>query len=142
MGVDVGSGFQWGYQREIPLADAKQVWFVSEGGFPAASLETLPGARVIARVSPLDASDDAELSDLQAEAARQLEVIGRHDIVRQLDSPLSYFNLEKVDVLTSSERQRFLDLSEKVASTGGLRASIIAFDTAHVPKDEVIEALR
>lgn len=142
VGVDEGGGFQWGYQREISISAARQIWFVSERGYASAALERLPGATVIARTAPLTPQEDDELDLLLLKAIDQLRSSGHPELIAQLDSPLAYFNLAKVGVLSDSERQQFFDLTDKVAKSGSLRASVIAFDPSDAPTEEQLDYLR
>lgn len=136
VGVDTGGGFQWGDGRELPVEEAGEVWFASEQGFVTAALERLPGASVVAAVSPLSSAEDQELGELQVEAIDELRRLGRSDVIPKLDSSLAVFDLEELDVLDEPERRRFVELSDAVAESGVYRASVVAFDPAGAPSAE------
>lgn len=141
VGVDRGLGFQFGNHREIDTSDAAQIWYASEQGFVTATLERLPGSRVIARVTPLDVADDKELSDLQARAVEQLNAAGRPDIIEKLDSPLAVLDLDELAILTPAERRRFVALTEEVERSGVYRAALVGFQPDQAPAREDLSFL-
>ena len=141
VGVDVGGGFQWGDHREIRSEDASEIWIATEQGFVTAAVERLPGARVIAKVSPLTPDEDAELSALQNEARKELQAVGRPDVIGKLDSPLAVFDLDALQVLDEAQRRRFTNLSEKVVESGIYRAAIIAFPPSMAPSSPEVADL-
>ena len=141
VGVDRGSGYQFGNHRELDSSDASKIWYASEQGFVTSTLERLPGADVVARVTPLSGANEKELSDLQARAVEELRAAGRPDVIEKLDSPLAVFDLEELGVLTSADRARFAKLAEEVERSGVYRAALIAFEPDQAPTRQELNFL-
>lgn len=138
--VDRGAGFQWGYHREARVADADEVWFVSEIGYAGSYLLTLPGARLVADTSPLDVADEDELVRLQRSIAESLVDADRSDLLGALDSPLAAFALEDVPTVSAVDRDRLGELNELVVGRGTCRCSLVAFpsELAPLPGDDPV----
>jgi hypothetical protein len=87
--VDETLGFMFGPWRTGSPSDAAEIWYVTENGASYALLAASPGARLVARTTPLDDPTDARLSRLQVAVAAQLREAGHPELVGALDSELA-----------------------------------------------------
>ncbi len=131
--VDPESGFQYGDGRVASPADVDQVWFVSRDGGNRDLLD-LPGAKLVASVTPLTPREEHELQRLQRDVRSQLEAADRVDLANDMDS--GFFGLivrkERVDV-DLSLADRIATLDDAVARSGGCRCVVIAFPAKLAP---------
>lgn len=131
--VDLGGGFQWGYQREADVVEVNEVWMVSESGYAGTYLSSLPGARIVATTTPLDAAEEAELVRLQYSIAESLMGSDRLDLLPSLDNPLVSFILEPLATIHESDRDRLGELNTQVIERGPCRCAIVAFPADLAP---------
>jgi hypothetical protein len=136
--VDPRFGFHFGDQRTSAVDAVDSVWYVAEEGRFASLLPELPGARVVASVSPLTPAEERELRQLQRDAAAAFRAAGRDDLVDQLDSIFfgvlaSPEDLRNIPGLSVEQVERITELNRKVVASGSCRCSIVAFPTSQDP---------
>jgi hypothetical protein len=108
-----------------PLA-AREVWYVLEQGSLEPALLSMPGSRAIARTTPLDPAEDAELSRMQLRLADQLESAGRADLALVVDSPyiaVVSAGIAQVDELLA---RRVAAANARIERGGDCRCSVVA----------------
>jgi len=139
--VDVGGGFQWGYGRELTVADASEVWYVVEQGPYASLLRDRPAARTVAATTPLPAEDEQELVGLERQLAASLVAAGRPELVSSLSSELFAYASADVPGIDPRSAARISQLNERVRESGRCRCAVIAFPPAAAPPpgDESLE---
>jgi hypothetical protein len=132
--VDPRGGRAWGSQRTATLDQVDRVWIVTEDGMRGAQLRAVPGARVIARTSPLPARDERELSRLQRDLAQQLYDVNRSDLVPWLDYrdfvPLVAKEVPEID---STKLARVEALVRRAVALGGCRCTVVELRPDELP---------
>ena len=113
-----------------PPGLARHVWFVAQGR-NVSLLAAMPGAEVIASVSPLRPTDEARLHALQVGLEADLREAQRLDLAGLLDVPYpaalgAAAGIDRADV-------RELALLNAEASRNGGRYAVVAFDQADAP---------
>lgn len=131
--VDEELGYQFGRQRSASPDDVGAVWWVAETGRSLSHLTGLPDARLIARVSPLDASREAELTELQRSLASQLTAAGRTELLGFLDTPLFAYVVADIDGVDAQAAERVSVLNARVEELGGFRVGIVALPPDNAP---------
>jgi len=129
-GVDVRVipklGRVFGTNRTAGPTDADAIWYVVERGSYARRFLELPGARVIAATTPLDATEEAELEAGQRRLATELRDARRLDLREHLDSSFVALVLRGVPGVDQATARRVADLNDAVDRAEGCRCSVIA----------------
>jgi hypothetical protein len=129
--VDRSLGYIVGPWRTAPPDSSDELWYVSENGALTALLAALPAARVVARSSPLDATDEARLGQLELGLAAQLRAAGQPQLVPALDGPLADLVLGGVPGIDQLALAQVAALNRR---RGGVpRLGIVAFPSASPP---------
>ena len=134
--VDESEAFRFGYRRTAAPDDADTIWYVVDSGHVADTLATLPGARVLASVSPLSAPEEERLRALQQEVTEQLLRADRPDLVERLDDPLIGFAIGDLAGVDADAVAEISALNEQVRAEGTCRCAIVAFAPADAPSPE------
>ena len=132
--VDPNRGRIFGSQRVAQIRDADEIWTVVEQGSREVPLLREPGAHVIARTSPLKATEETELEQAQAKLSRQLGAARRTDLRDQLDWSLVSFVLVHVRGVDQTLAARVGQLNEIVEKSGACRCAVIARPGPAAPK--------
>jgi len=125
--VDTESAFQFGNHRGVTPAEAGALWYVVEDPALVSELSTAPGARVVARSTPLAKADDAELTDLHRELAAAAADAGRPDLLHLEASPAAAVLFADVPGLDPATLRRAAALNARVVASGRCRCAVIAF---------------
>ena len=131
--VDTGGGYQFGPHREIDAKDADSVWYVIEESGLTSVLSAEPGARVLAKSTPLSATEDADSHGLRRELATSLRQMGQPDVVSYLGDPFLSSRLAGIGGLDPDVVRRTTALNLKVARSGECRCAVVAFAPDAVP---------
>lgn len=127
--------FAFGSHRGASIRDDDEVWFVAEEGRDVSLLTALPGARVLARTTPLGAEDEAELVRIQRQLARELEAGGHADLVSLLEYPEFAPALADVAGIDQDAVRRMTELTR--ATEGRCRCAVIAIPADVAPRVRV-----
>jgi hypothetical protein len=133
MRVDPGAGWQWGYGREADPQEVDEVWYVLEDGQYKDLLTELPGAEVVADLSPLSAREEAELERLNRRLGAELVEAGRPELVEAMSSDLFGFAVADVPGVDGDAAARLVELNTRVAADGGCRCAIVRFPADLAP---------
>lgn len=131
--VDPAFAFVWGDDRTIKPDRASAIWYVAEEGKDVSLLTAVPGARVLARTTPLSPSDEAQLVRLQRTLTAQLVRAGRTDLVPILEYSVLISALDDVAGVDHAAVGRVEKLEAKVERTGACRCAVIAFLPKNAP---------
>jgi hypothetical protein len=126
MRVDEGLGYKWGRHRTATRDEVSSVWFVVEAGVTVSLVTDLPGARVLARLSPLDPAEEREAVALQRRLAAQLQGAGRDDLLPRLDSSLVAFAAGGVRGVDLDALDRLGALNRRVETSASCRCAVVA----------------
>jgi hypothetical protein len=129
-GVDVRvnptEGRIFGEQRTALPRQADEIWRVAELGSYVPALLARPGARLVARTTPLTRRDEREIARLQQQLLGELRAAGRMDLRTHLDSSLFALAVASVPGVDRSAAARLAALNQKVQRSGGCRCAIVA----------------
>jgi len=132
--VDPRGALAFGEDRSGTVADADEVWIVTEDGMRGAQLRAVPGGRTIARTSPLPPAEERELSRLQREVATQLVEARRPDLVPWLDwQGFVVLVPDEVPSVDAAKIARIDELVQKSFATGRCRCTVVAFAPDRLP---------
>jgi hypothetical protein len=127
--VDQDRWIQFGHHRTAQRRDVHDVWLTTESGAIGSYLAGRPGARVVARTTPLPRSQERELEKLQQRAGRALVAQGRSQDIELLDSPLLEFSFEDgIPGMSDRDLSRMATLVDQAKRRGPCRCSIVVFD--------------
>ena len=132
--VDPRDALAFGEDRSGTVADADEVWIVTEDGVRGAQLRAVPGARTIARASPLPAAEERELSRLQRAVATQLLEAGRPDLVQWLEwKGFVTLVADEVPTVDRATVARIDELVNQAFATGRCRCTVVVFAPDRLP---------
>jgi len=132
--VDPRSGPAWDQSRVALPSEVDHVWIVTEDGTRGSLLRASPGARVLARTSPLPAAQERELSRLQRDLALQLFDLGRADLVQYLEYPdFVPLLMTEAPELDPAAVDRVATLVKRSAAIGGCRCTVLEFAPDRLP---------
>lgn len=118
--------FKYGASRGASAAPS-HVWFVTETNIGTTLASAVPGAEVVASVTPLSGADDAELSKLQLQVVEALQAQGRLDLLPALGSDLVAIALTRAGVkVPGVDLDRLVELNAKASKAGACRCAVIA----------------
>jgi hypothetical protein len=123
--VDPDRTYQFGDDRGATPDEVSEVWYVVEASEQASLLSALPGARVLARHSPLSPDDLDRLSELQREVAAQVGASGAGQI-SDVGSSLVGFALDGHDGFDRADVDELAMLNQRVADAGSCVCAVIA----------------
>jgi len=139
VGVSEDMNKAWfGGSHGIKQSQTDQVWFVA-ANIDVSRLASEPGARIIARSSPLSPSEDDAVRQLQALLYRELVAIGRYDLVAWLNRPTVGGKLARIKGVNVVAARRLATLILKPFELNQWRYALIAFDAAAAPTDYVFQ---
>lgn len=131
--VDSELDYVYGDDHTVPADESGVVWYVAEEGIDVSHYTARRGARVVARTSPLDDTEEQELVELQRSLARQLRDADRPDLVGFLEYDGLVRVAKDVSGVDDADAERAAVLVEKVARRGGCRCAVIAFAPNDAP---------
>jgi hypothetical protein len=133
--VDRELGYQFGSERGAAVSDVDEVWLVTEGGVSRERMLALPGARLVASVSPLSPSDERELSRLQRGALATMAVSGHDGNAALLDNELFAVvdSRDPHSVVAPADAARISELAGKAARAQGCRCAVVAVPASEAP---------
>ncbi|MCJ7438386.1 MAG: hypothetical protein MUP97_11585 [Acidimicrobiia bacterium] len=121
-----GAIFDELHRRDLPAR-------VDEEGRDVSVLTELPGARVVARTTPLDRADEAELVRLQRALAHRLEDLGRGDLVSVIEYSSLVHVLDDVPGVDHDDIDRIARLTARAERGNGYRCAVISFRPTDAP---------
>jgi hypothetical protein len=131
--VDPPAASAWGRHRSLPPDQAQVIWYVIEEGRHVSLLTAVPGARVVARTTPLSAAQEAELVALQRSLTLALHRAGRSDLNPFLEYSVLVPLLVGVPGVDREQVTRVRELEDRVNRSGRCRCAVIAFAPRHAP---------
>jgi hypothetical protein len=132
--VDRAFGYKYGDGRTADPESVQEVWYVTSQGQYAEQLAAQPGARVVARVTPLSVAEERELRGLQTWLTGELVARGRKDLIPLVDAGFYGFIIPReVPGLDPTRLARIAQLNDKVARAGRCRCAIVAFRPDQLP---------
>jgi hypothetical protein len=133
--VDERLGYLYGEQHGATPADVDAVWWVAETGYATTVLERLPGAKVIARYSPLPPRDEARLERLQRELIGRFEANGTPQYIPFVDSALLSFAVRDLSAEDRALVDEVAGLNQRAARGDVPRTAIVAFPAGSAPTE-------
>jgi hypothetical protein len=133
--VDERISYVYGDQYGATPADVDSVWWVAESGYATAVLERLPGAKVIARYSPLPPRDEARLERLQRELIARFEANGTPQYIPVVDSALLGFAVRNLSAKDQALVDEVAALNQRAARGNVPRTAIVAFPAGSAPTE-------
>lgn len=134
-GVDVrvpdGLGFKFGYDRQ-GSGGAREVWYTLETGALYDVVSRLPGARTVQRSTPLSASDDRRLGQLNRRIIGQLVAAGHDADIEKLGTPFARLALADVPGIDVDALAEVSGFNARMASLS-CRCAIVSFPIAQDP---------
>jgi hypothetical protein len=132
--VDPRAGPAWDESRVALPSEVDHVWIVTEDGTRGSLLRGSPGAKVLARTSPLPPARERELSRLQRALALELFDLGRADLVQFLEYP-DFVPLLKTEApeLDPVAVDRVATLVRRSGDIGGCRCTVFEFAPDRLP---------
>jgi hypothetical protein len=124
-------GRVYGDQRTAGRAQADEIWSVTSQGAYIPELLRQPGARLLARTTPLSPAKEAEAVRLQDQLLDELERAGRSEMRSWLDSSLVAALLQPVPGIDRRAAVRLAFLNDRVEQLGGCRCAVVAMPTHH-----------
>jgi len=131
--VDPPAAGAWGRHRSLPPDQAQVIWYVIEEGRHVSLLTAVPGARVVARTTPLSAAQEVELVALQRSLTLTLHRAGRSDLDPFLEYSALVPFLVGVPGVDREQVTRVRELEDRVNRSGRCRCAVIAFAPRHAP---------
>lgn len=132
VGVPAGAGYEYqrdkyGAHRVVASESTAPRWFVTEGSADTTLLEATPGAETLAKVTPLDPQEDAELARLQLAVMERLVAADRADLAVAVGSPLVRFVFDRSGIdATGLDLDRLAALNRKVDAAKSCRCAVVA----------------
>jgi hypothetical protein len=133
--VDDSISYVYGDQHGAAAADVDAVWWVAESGYASTVLEQLPGAKVIARYTPLPPRDEARLERLQRELVARFQANGTPQYIPFVDSELLSFAVPDLSGPDRALVDEVTELNQRASRGGVLRTSIVAFPADSAPTE-------
>jgi hypothetical protein len=133
--VDESLDHQFGNRRGAKPEDVEEVWWVAENGRSLAYLDSLPGAEVIARSTPLGPDEEQEAKALERRILGGLVAAGREDLAGKIDGPLVGLTLGGVPGIDQRDVGRLGELNAKVVERDGCRCGVVAMRADATPED-------
>lgn len=131
-------GFKFGEHRVAP--PTASTWLVTQGSSATSLALAIPGAKPVARTSPLSPRLDNELVQAHVDAAEALEREGRLDLLDALGSDLVSLVLDEAGVEVPDQTVRTLErLNQQVSDAQRPRLAIV--DIGPVTAPEITDVL-
>jgi hypothetical protein len=140
VGADPQYAYKYGAGHVVAADRAAQSWYVTETSAGSTLTTGLPGARVVAAVTPLSPSEDRELARLQRQFIARMRDTNHMELLPAVDWELAGLAAAGHMDTTGIDVNRLDDLNAKVARSGICRCAVTAEATA-IPADRLQLAL-
>lgn len=115
----------YGDQRRVDHHRVDQTWYVTEQGSLVPALLAQPGARLLAKTSPLTPAEQRELDRLQDQMRIQLRAVGHGRAVANIDQSWFASLLRDVRGIDHVAARRISELDRKVGRHDDCRCAIV-----------------
>jgi hypothetical protein len=134
--VRVGRSYlrQFGDHRVATGREVSAIWYVAPDGAAINRLTLRAGAHIVARTTPLSASEERELLRLQHKLTRELRAAGHDDLVPSLQTSGALAALPDIQGVDRADIDRLRALLVEVEHRGGKRLAVIAFAPKFDPR--------
>lgn len=131
VGVPPSLGYKYGDRRVVDPSGSESTWLVTESSSDTTVAQLIDGARVRALVSPLDATEDAELFRLQATVLEAMVAAGRPDLHAAARSSLVGLVLDDHGIDVDDQVvERLSELNAELERPGRCRCAVIEVPAA------------